>query len=338
MLVVGVQAGDDRGVGVEDAAVDLLAGSAAGVFVGISTHGEVPEVPNADVLLMAGTFAKDLELVRRLRARGIAEHHRRGKGREPAAVGPVGPFAEGQELLHAGGVAIHDGGHQVGVPGSGRRRTGTEWRHGRGRDLCHGGRRRFCRRRRRWGRRRLHRGRRRGQLDFRDGNRLGLLRHLRDRHRRRGRLRGRRGKTGGQGSRHGAAHQRERVLALQEAGRDEDLDPLGQPCRAGRTVPGEGSPAPKRRSWPDARSRSGRGRSRAGPERVAASSTGGRTTVRRSDPQRLPDSGSSSPTCVRTPAAIHLITNSRGRVPDLLVSTTVTLYTCHRITRTSEEW
>ena len=38
-------------------------------IVGISTHGEVPEVPNADMLLMAGTFAEDVELVRRLRAR-----------------------------------------------------------------------------------------------------------------------------------------------------------------------------------------------------------------------------------------------------------------------------
>jgi hypothetical protein len=38
-------------------------------IVGIATHGEVPEEPNADALLMAGTFAEDLELVRRLRAR-----------------------------------------------------------------------------------------------------------------------------------------------------------------------------------------------------------------------------------------------------------------------------
>ena len=38
-------------------------------IVGITAHTEVPEVPNADVLLMAGTFADDLELVRRLRAR-----------------------------------------------------------------------------------------------------------------------------------------------------------------------------------------------------------------------------------------------------------------------------
>src|SRR5688572_9655464 len=38
-------------------------------IVGIATHGEVPEAPNADALLMAGTFAEDLELVRRLRAR-----------------------------------------------------------------------------------------------------------------------------------------------------------------------------------------------------------------------------------------------------------------------------
>jgi ABC-type branched-subunit amino acid transport system substrate-binding protein len=37
--------------------------------VGIMTHGEVPEAPNVDALLMAGTFAEDLELVRRLRAR-----------------------------------------------------------------------------------------------------------------------------------------------------------------------------------------------------------------------------------------------------------------------------
>jgi ABC-type branched-subunit amino acid transport system substrate-binding protein len=41
-------------------------------IVGITTHGEVPEVPNVDVLLMAGTFAEDLELVRRLRARPSA--------------------------------------------------------------------------------------------------------------------------------------------------------------------------------------------------------------------------------------------------------------------------
>jgi branched-chain amino acid transport system substrate-binding protein len=41
-------------------------------IVGIMTHREVPEVPNADVLLMAGTFAEDLELVRRLRARPLA--------------------------------------------------------------------------------------------------------------------------------------------------------------------------------------------------------------------------------------------------------------------------
>ena len=38
-------------------------------IVGITTHDEVPEVPNGDVFLMAGTFAEDLELVRRLRAR-----------------------------------------------------------------------------------------------------------------------------------------------------------------------------------------------------------------------------------------------------------------------------
>jgi ABC-type branched-subunit amino acid transport system substrate-binding protein len=38
-------------------------------IVRITTHDEVPEVPNVDVLLMAGTFAEDLELVRRLRAR-----------------------------------------------------------------------------------------------------------------------------------------------------------------------------------------------------------------------------------------------------------------------------
>jgi ABC-type branched-subunit amino acid transport system substrate-binding protein len=38
-------------------------------IVGIMTHGEVPEAPNVDALLMAGTFAQDLELVRRLRAR-----------------------------------------------------------------------------------------------------------------------------------------------------------------------------------------------------------------------------------------------------------------------------
>jgi ABC-type branched-subunit amino acid transport system substrate-binding protein len=38
-------------------------------IVGIMTHGQVPEVPNVDALLMAGTFAEDLELVRRLRAR-----------------------------------------------------------------------------------------------------------------------------------------------------------------------------------------------------------------------------------------------------------------------------
>jgi branched-chain amino acid transport system substrate-binding protein len=38
-------------------------------IVGITTHGEVPEVSDADVLLMAGTFAEDVELVRRLRAR-----------------------------------------------------------------------------------------------------------------------------------------------------------------------------------------------------------------------------------------------------------------------------
>lgn len=37
-------------------------------IVGITTHGEVPEAPSADVLLMAGTFVEDLELVRRLRA------------------------------------------------------------------------------------------------------------------------------------------------------------------------------------------------------------------------------------------------------------------------------
>ena len=38
-------------------------------IVGIMPHAEVPEVPNADALLMAGTFAADLKLVRRLRAR-----------------------------------------------------------------------------------------------------------------------------------------------------------------------------------------------------------------------------------------------------------------------------
>jgi hypothetical protein len=38
-------------------------------IVGIMTHGEVPEAPNVDALLMAGTFAEDVELVRRLRAR-----------------------------------------------------------------------------------------------------------------------------------------------------------------------------------------------------------------------------------------------------------------------------
>lgn len=48
------------------------AGRLGMTIVGITTHGEVPEVPSADVLLMAGTFAKDLELVRRLRARPSA--------------------------------------------------------------------------------------------------------------------------------------------------------------------------------------------------------------------------------------------------------------------------
>jgi ABC-type branched-subunit amino acid transport system substrate-binding protein len=38
-------------------------------IVGIMPHGEVPEAPKADVLLMAGTFATDLDLVRRVRAR-----------------------------------------------------------------------------------------------------------------------------------------------------------------------------------------------------------------------------------------------------------------------------
>jgi ABC-type branched-subunit amino acid transport system substrate-binding protein len=41
-------------------------------IVGITTHGEVPEGPTADVLLMAGTFVEDLELVHRLRARPLA--------------------------------------------------------------------------------------------------------------------------------------------------------------------------------------------------------------------------------------------------------------------------
>jgi ABC-type branched-subunit amino acid transport system substrate-binding protein len=40
-----------------------------GMTIVVATHGEVPEAPNVDALLMAGTFAEDLELVRRLRAR-----------------------------------------------------------------------------------------------------------------------------------------------------------------------------------------------------------------------------------------------------------------------------
>ena len=62
-------------------------------IVGITTHAEVPEAPNADALLMAGTFAEDLALVRRLRARPPAI------GAVAAGLGmfgaELGPMAEG---------------------------------------------------------------------------------------------------------------------------------------------------------------------------------------------------------------------------------------------------
>jgi ABC-type branched-subunit amino acid transport system substrate-binding protein len=40
-----------------------------GMTIVVTTHGEVPEAPHVDALLLAGTFAEDLELIRRLRAR-----------------------------------------------------------------------------------------------------------------------------------------------------------------------------------------------------------------------------------------------------------------------------